>query len=93
MYSTHERHPFQEDEAFANLESFGDLVIDGLIWALQQDDIDLKLTVLVLIQEHYSDSDVRRVTPSVRALISDDEDRLVRVTATDTLNSMEKAEE
>ena len=44
LYSTHERHSFQENEAFANLEGFGELVIEGLIWGLQQDDIDLKLT-------------------------------------------------
>lgn len=50
LYSTHERHPFQENEASANLEGFGDLVIDGLIWGLQQDDFDLKLTVLVLLR-------------------------------------------
>ncbi|MEC7679475.1 MAG: hypothetical protein VX694_09410 [Planctomycetota bacterium] len=57
LYSTHERHPFQENEAFANLEGFGELVIEGLIWGLQQDDIDLKLTVLQLLQEHYGDAE------------------------------------
>ena len=56
-YSTHERHPFQENEAFANLEGFGELVIEGLIWGLQQDDIDLKLTVLQVLQEHYGDAE------------------------------------
>ena len=86
LYSTHERHPFQENEASANLEGFGDLVIDGLIWGLQQDDFDLKLTVLVLLQEGYSDDN--RALPSVRSLISDDEDRLVRVTAINTANVM-----
>lgn len=86
LYSTHKRHPFQEDEAFANLEGFGDLVVDGLIWGLQQDDIDLKLTVLVLLQQHYSDA--KRALPAVRALISEDEDRLVRLTAINTANVM-----
>ena len=28
-----------------------------LIWGLQQDDIDLKLTVLQLLQEHYGDAE------------------------------------
>ncbi|WDI39869.1 hypothetical protein [Bremerella sp. P1] len=80
----------QEDEAFANLKDFGDVVIDGLIWALQQRDIDLKLTVLVLLQERYSDA--KRAMPAVRALISGMEDRLVRVTAINTLQIMEEAE-
>lgn len=90
LYSTHERHPLQEDEAFANLEGFGDLVIDGLIWGLQQDDIDLKLTVLVLLQEHYANA--KRAMPAVRALISGKEDRLIRVTAINTLQIMEEVE-
>lgn len=90
MYSTHERHPFQEDEAFASLKSIGDLVVDGLIWGLQQDDIDLKLTVLVLLQEHYANT--KRAMPAVRALISGMEDRLVRVTAINTLQIMEESE-
>lgn len=86
LYSTHKRHPFQEDEAFAILEGFGELVIDGLIWGLQQDDIDLKLLVLQLLQEFYTDA--KRALPAVRALFSDDEDRLVRVTAINTLHLM-----
>lgn len=86
LYSTHERHPFQQDEAFANLEGFGDLVIDGLIWGLQQYDIDVKLTVLVLLQQHYADAE--RALPALRRLISDDEDRLVRVMAINTLYIM-----
>lgn len=82
LYATHQQHPTQLDEAHAALKGFGDLVIDGLIWALGQDDIDLKLLALQLLQEHYADA--MRALPAVRALISDDEDRLVRVTAINT---------
>ena len=82
LYATHQQHPTQVDETHAALVGFGDLVIDGLIWALRQDDIDLKLLALQLIQEHYADAE--RALPAVRALISDDEDRLVRVTAINT---------
>lgn len=86
LYSTHQQHPTQVDEAHAALVGFGDLVIDGLLWALQQADIDLKLLALQLLQEFYADAE--RALPAVRALISDDEDRLVRVTAINTLNVM-----
>lgn len=86
LFATHQRHPTQVDEAHAALVGFGDLVIDGLIWSLQQADIDLKLLALQLLQEHYSDAE--RVLPAVRALISDDEERLVRVTAINTLYVM-----
>ena len=86
LYTTHQQHPSQVDEAHAALNGFGDQIINGLIWALQQDDIDLKLLALRLLQEHYSDAE--RALPAVRALISDDEDRLVRVTAINTLYLM-----
>lgn len=86
LYSTHERHPFQEDEAYANLKGFGELVIEGLIWALQQQDIDLKLTVLMLLQTHFADA--KTALPFVRALIAEDQDRLVRVTSINTLYIM-----
>lgn len=86
LYATHQQHPSQVDEAHAALRGFGEAVIDGLIWAFQQDDIDLKLLAMQLLQEHYAD--VERALPAVRALISDDEDRLVRVTAINTANVM-----
>lgn len=82
LYSTHQQHPTQVDEAHAALADGGDLVIDGLIWGLGLDDVDLKLLILQLLQEHYADA--KRALPAVRALISDDEDRLVRVTAINT---------
>ncbi len=86
LYATHQQHPTQVDEAYAALKGFGDLVIDGLIWALQQDGIDLKLLALQLLQVHFADA--VRALPAVRDLISDDEDRLVRVTAINTLHVM-----
>lgn len=66
-------------------------MIEALIWGLQQDDIDLKLLVLQLLQEFYADA--KRALPAVRALISDNEDRLVRVTAINTLNVMQDTSE
>ena len=84
LYATHQQHPTQVDEAHAALKGFGDLVLDGLIWALHQEAVDLKLLVFQLLQEHYTDAE--RALPAVRALISDDEDRLFRVTAINTLH-------
>lgn len=86
LYATHQQHPTQVDEAHATLKGFGDLVIDGLIWALGQNDTDLKLLGLQLLQEHYADAE--RALPAVRALVSDNEDRLVRVTAINTVHVM-----
>ena len=86
LYSTHQQRPTQVDEAHAALKSFGEQIINGLIWALQQADIDLKLLALQLLQEHHADAE--RALPAVRALVSDHEDRLVRVTAINTLNIM-----
>ncbi|MEW4454511.1 HEAT repeat domain-containing protein [Bremerella sp. JC817] len=86
LFATHQQHPTQLDEAHAALLGFGKHLIDGLIWALQQDATDLKLLALQLLQKHYSKA--VRALPAVRALISDDEDRLVRVTAINTLYVM-----
>lgn len=86
LYATHQQHPTQVDEAHAVLADGGELVIDGLIWALQQADTDLKLLALQLLQVHYADAE--RALPAVRKLISDDEDRLVRVTAINTAHLM-----
>ena len=86
LYATDQQHPTQVDEAHAAIADGGDLVIDGLMWALQQADIHLKLLALQLLQEHYVDAE--RALPAVRNLISDNEDRLVRVTAINTLYVM-----
>ena len=62
LYSTHQQHPTQVDEAHAALGDRGQLVIDGLVWALKQDDVDLKLLVLQLLQEFYADA--KRALPA-----------------------------
>jgi len=86
LYSTRQQHPFQDYEAFAALKDHGDLVIDGLIWALKQDDFDLKLLALSLFQEFYPDA--KRAIPTLRAQISDAEDALVRAYTISTLYAM-----
>src|SRR5690606_21486922 len=49
-------------------------------------DVDLKLLALQPHQEIYADAE--RAFPAVRALISDNEDRLLRVTSINTLPVM-----
>lgn len=85
LYSTHENHPWSVDEAHAALQDSGDLVVDALIWGLRQTDIDMKLLILQLLQQHYTDAN--RALPAIRACIHD-ENRLVRVTAINTLHVM-----
>jgi hypothetical protein len=91
LYSTHQQHPTQMDEAHAALTDGGGLLIDGLIWGLQKDAIDLRLLALQLLQEHHADAE--RALPAVRALVSDDEERLVRVTEINTLYVMNDTSE
>lgn len=86
LYSTHEQHPFQVDEAYVSLKDGGNLVIDSLIGALEQTDIDLKMSVLQLLRSLYTDA--KRALPAVRAMISDDGDRLIRCTAINTVGIM-----
>lgn len=89
LYSTHENHPTQVDEAYANLRDGGGAVVDGLIWALQQDDLDLTILALQLLEMFYTHSMPAfssEPQAAVRALISDEEDRLVRLTAINTAN-------
>jgi putative acetyltransferase len=86
LYATHVQHPWQTHEAYANLKDGGKLVIDGLIWGLQQGGVDMKVLVLSLLQQFFADA--KRVLPAVRALISDAEHRLVRVTAINTAHVM-----
>lgn len=87
LFATHQQYPTQVDETHAALKSFGNLVIDGLIWALQETDINLKLLALQLLQEHFTDAG--RALPALRALISDHEDRLVRITSINTVGIMQ----
>ncbi|MBR9802090.1 hypothetical protein GYB59_10515 [bacterium] len=86
LYTTHQQHPLQVEDAHSALGDGGDLVVDALIWGLGQDDVDMKLLVLQLLQHHYTDAE--RALPAVRSLISDEENRLVRVTAINTANVM-----
>jgi HEAT repeat protein len=86
LYSTHENHPTQVDEAYAILRESGESAIDVLIWGLQQGDTDLAILVMELLQQFYSGA--QQALPAVRRLIRDDQERLVRVTAICTANEL-----
>ena len=43
LYTTNENHSRTLEEAYAAFKDDGDLVVDGLIWALKQEDVTLKL--------------------------------------------------
>lgn len=86
LYTTNENHSRTLDEAYAALKDDGDLVVDGLIWALRQDDVGLKLLALQLLQQFYTYA--LRAIPAIRSCISDDEHRLVQVMAINTIHHM-----
>ena len=65
LHSTHEDHPWTVDEAFVALKDYGDSVVDGLIWGLQQTDVNLKMLVLQLLQHHFCPLPCERCLPSV----------------------------
>jgi hypothetical protein len=90
LHTTFENDPCTVDRAFAAIRDNGEFAIDGLIWALHQDDVNLKLLALQLFQEHYADA--TRALPAVRFCIRG-EDRLVRVTAINTCGVMNDTSE
>jgi hypothetical protein len=86
LYSTHENHPTQVDEAYAILREGGKSAIDALIWGLRLGNTDLAILVMELLQQYYTDA--KQALPTVRCLIRDDQERLVRVTAISTANEL-----
>jgi hypothetical protein len=86
LYTTNENHERTLDEAYAALKVDGDLVVDGLIWALRQEDVALKLLALQLLQHFYTYA--QRAIPAIRSCIADDEHRLVQIMAINTIHHM-----
>lgn len=82
LHSTHEEDPWTVDRASAAIKDHGEVAIDGLIWALGQDDIDLLILALRLVREFGEAG--KRALPAVGKCLLD-ERRLVNVTARETL--------
>jgi hypothetical protein len=82
LHSTHGEDPWTVDRAFAAIRDHGEVAIDGLIWALGQEDIDLLILALRLVREFGEAG--KRALPAVEKCLKD-ERRLVRITAKCTL--------
>jgi hypothetical protein len=78
LYTTNETEPWTVDRAFQAIQSFGEVAIDGLIWGIEQDDLELQMLSLQLLR-HYG----TRALSALPALVSciESEKRLVRLTA------------
>ncbi|WP_437191325.1 GNAT family N-acetyltransferase [Planctomicrobium sp. SH527] len=85
LYSTSETHSWTLNQAHAELREYGDAVIDGLIWGLQQPDRNLNMLVLGLFEFF---PDASRAFSAIQACISNDTDRLARLTAMSTLHKL-----
>lgn len=90
LYSTDETHNWTFNWAFAELREYGDAVIDGLTWGLQQPNRNLNTLVLSLFEFF---PDASKAFPVIRACISDETDRLVRLTAMSMLHNLRDVSE
>lgn len=81
LHSTFEEDPWTVDRAFAAIRDDGEVAIDGLIWALGQKDLALKLLALCLLREFGPEA--QRALPAVVYCLGD-ENRLVRLAAIET---------
>ncbi len=89
LHATFEEDPWTVDRAYAAIRNDGDVVVEGLIWALNEQDVDLKMLALRLVRE-FGESGGRAL-PAVRRCLVDD-CRLVRVTARETVKSLNVGE-
>ncbi len=87
LHNTFREDPFTVDRAFAAIKDHGEVGIDGIILALGDKDLGLKLLALRLLREFGPDA--KRAMPAVVYCVSD-EDRLVRVTAVETVRLVQK---
>ncbi|MCH7689277.1 MAG: HEAT repeat domain-containing protein, partial [Planctomycetes bacterium] len=85
LYSTHEEDPWTVDRAFQAIQPFGDAALEGLVWAVQQDDFNLRLLGLRVLRE-YNDPAV--VALHAVANCIDSGNRIVRMTAIETAGLM-----
>lgn len=87
LHNTFQEDPWTVDRAFAAIGDDGEVAIDGLIWALGQKDLGLKLLALRLLREFGPEA--KRALPAVVRCFAD-EDRLVRVTAVETVRLLQE---
>jgi hypothetical protein len=85
MFSTDEEDPWTVDRAFQAIQAFGDAALEGLVWAIQQDDLNLRLLCLRVLREY--DPPALVALSAVGGCIEGD-NRLVRLAAVETAGSM-----
>ncbi|KAA1261041.1 hypothetical protein LF1_35850 [Rubripirellula obstinata] len=90
LHATFEQDPWTEDRAFAAIKDDGDVAIDGLIWALGQKDLEVKLLALCLLRQFGPEA--QRALPAVVYCLGD-ENRLVRLVAMETAGHWGEAAE
>jgi len=81
LHNTFEEDPWTVDRGFAAIRHDRQ-AIEGLIWALGHEDLGLKLLALRLLREFGPEA--KRALPAVVRCVTD-RDRLVRVTAKETM--------
>lgn len=69
LHNTFSEDPFTVDRAFAAICDDGEVAIDGLIWALGQEDFGLKLLALRLLRELGVEAE--RALPAVIKCLTD----------------------
>ena len=82
IHNTFEEDPWTVDRAYAAIRDDGEIAIDGLVWALGQKDVGLKLLALRLLTEFGEEA--KRALPAVIKCLSDG-NRLVRIAAMQTV--------
>ena len=89
LYSTYEEDPWTVDRAFQAIQPFGDAALEGLMWAVQQDDLNLRLLGLRALRE-YAPAVVALPAVALPAVADciDSGDRLVRLAAVETAGLM-----
>ena len=85
LHSNCEEDPWTVDRAFSAIRDDGEVAIDGLIWALEQNDLDLKILALRLVREFGREA--KMALPAVIDCLSN-ENRLVWITAMETADRL-----
>lgn len=85
LYSTAEEDPSTVERAWKAIQPFGDAALEGLIWALQQEDRSLRLLSLRVLREF--DPPATAALPAVSECIGSEE-RLIRLAAIETAGLM-----
>lgn len=85
LHATDEEDPWTVDQAWAMIRPFGDAALKAIVWAVQQDDLNLRLLGLRLLRQY--DPPAFASLPAVAECIGSEE-RLIRLAAIETAGLM-----